>query len=472
MLALSKGMIAALRFGRNLIAARILLPEDFGIGATFAMLTAFMEMTSNLGQSRQIVQNQRGDSPEWQEMTHAVSAYRGVILAAGTFLLAPIFARIFGLPEATWAFRSLSLLPLLNGLFHSDCYRFQRKMRFGRQVSVDLIPAFVLTILVYPICIWRKDYSALLVLSLLHELIRVAMSHVVSERPYRIRWHRDYFSVFCKFGWPLLLNGILLFGVLQGDRFVIGVHYGMESLGVYSVALLLAMSPIMMLASVHGQLVLPKLSRAQDDPKQYHRIYRLSEKGTAVIAICFAVSLTICGPWLIAALYGPKYASGGTLLMVLAPMLAIRLMRASQSIATLAVGDTKHQLICNMVRSTELILAIVVVVADWGIVWIALGSLIGELAAYLLGVCRMDSKSLATAKPSLKLIGIFATTIAISWIPFFSGIQLDAYSIPVSVMTLAVLFLILGKINSDFRNFSRDLSTILGLREAPLLGNN
>lgn len=61
MLAAARLSYVVCSFARNIILARILMREDFGVGATFSMTIAFLEMMSNLGQKKQIIQNNRGD---------------------------------------------------------------------------------------------------------------------------------------------------------------------------------------------------------------------------------------------------------------------------------------------------------------------------------------------------------------------------------------------------------------------------
>ena len=53
----------------------------------------------------------------------------------------------------------------------------------------------------------------------------------------------EYARRLLTFGWPLLVNGLLMFGIVQGDRLIIGTAYSVYDLGIYSVALTLAMAP-------------------------------------------------------------------------------------------------------------------------------------------------------------------------------------------------------------------------------------
>ena len=72
-LLLSGGSIASsmCSFGRNIIIARLISVENFGIAATLALTMSLVEMASNLSLDRLIVQDPEGDSPRLQATAHA-----------------------------------------------------------------------------------------------------------------------------------------------------------------------------------------------------------------------------------------------------------------------------------------------------------------------------------------------------------------------------------------------------------------
>ena len=56
------------------------------------------------------------------------------------------------------------------------------------------------------------------------------VSHLVAERPYRLVLDREIMAESLRFGWPLLVNGVLLFVVFNGDRVIVGHGLGMATL--------------------------------------------------------------------------------------------------------------------------------------------------------------------------------------------------------------------------------------------------
>ena len=91
-------------------------------------------------------------------------------------------------------------------------------------------------------------------------------SHLVAERPYRLVFDRGIMARSLRFGWPLLLNGILMFLAFQGDKLIVGRVMGMEALAIFAMGVTLTLTPTLVLAKSVQNMFLPKLSQLTDAP--------------------------------------------------------------------------------------------------------------------------------------------------------------------------------------------------------------
>src|SRR5690606_23993576 len=154
--------IALLGLLRNVLIARMISVEDFGIAATFAITMAAVEMTSNIAIDRLIVQARDGDRPRFQATAQAFQAARGVLAAMLLYLLAEPIAALFGVPHVVWAYQAMALMPLLRGLVHLDMYRVQRDMRFRPSVTVEVSAQLLATLAAIPLAMQLGDWRAML----------------------------------------------------------------------------------------------------------------------------------------------------------------------------------------------------------------------------------------------------------------------------------------------------------------------
>jgi O-antigen/teichoic acid export membrane protein len=220
------------------------------------------------------------------------------------------------------------------------------------------------------------------------------------------------------FGWPLLVNGLLMFGIFQGDRFVIasarslfGTDYTMADLGAYSVAFMLAAAPTLMVANTNALLSLPVLAAAQT-PQAFARRYDLAVRSLSLISAVIGAGLILLGGPLTRLLFGPGYEGAAAVIGWLGAMQAIRLVRAAPSMAAMARGDTLNMLWANVARSLALPAMLLAAASGAAIVWIAIAAAAGELVALLVATARLRARHALLMSRTLAAAALMAAALA------------------------------------------------------------
>lgn len=380
---------------RNIIIARILSPEDFGIAATFIVTLTFLQSVSEVAADKLQVAAKDGDDERFQRVLHLFQLGRGVFGGLILFALAGPIARLFGVPDAEWAFRMLAVIPLLRGLAHLDMRRVQRTMNFKPFVVVDLVSQAVAVAVAAPIGFWLGDYRAALWILIIQTFVYTAATHVLAERRWSVAFDTSYFRRLFAFGWPLMINGFLMFIIMQGDRLVIGATfspYSLAELGVYSVALTLIMTPRQMLTRVTSSLLLPILSGAQENRALFASRYRLCTQFSALIAGVIGIIFITAGTLLVVVMYGEKYAGVAEFIGWLSAMQTLRIIRTMPAIAGFAMSDSRQLMYTNLARTVSLLLLVVVAWQGLSMAWIAAAGFAGEFVALAVAVAIMKAK--------------------------------------------------------------------------------
>ena len=409
-------------FIRNLIVARMISVSDYGVAAAFAMTFSLLELISSLALDKLLIQSKDGDEPSLQRTAQFIQAIRGLSNGAVLFLLGGLAARLFGIPQAAWSFRALALLPALRGFSHFDLVRMQRGLRFGPSIAVDIGANIFVTLLAWPIVFWLKDYRAMLVILVLQSAATLTGSQVVAERRYGWAFNRDYARRIFTFSWPLLINGMLLFVILEGDRFVIassrqvfsGARYTLADLGQYSLAFSLVMAPAMFVGNIASSLFLPVLSKFQSIPAKFQRGYQRVFSVHCFAAVLIVIPFMLAGPKVIVWIYGAKYTASGAVVGWIAAMWGLRTVRNAPTIAALAHADTKAPMTSNFIRCLSLVGCIYAAATGKGVVWIAISGLGGELLSLPWIMLRVRNRlrlPLRISLPPLAItgLGILAT---------------------------------------------------------------
>lgn len=366
---------------RNLLFARLISVEDFGIATTFAITAALIEMTSNIAIDRLIVQAKDGENPKLQSTLQSVQLLRGLLGGLILLLFADVIAFLFGLPETAWAYRLLALFPVIRGLLHLDMFRLQRDMKFGPFVFAELCSIGFSTACAIPLALWLNDFRAMLYAILIHQTLFLILSHIIAQRKYQLSWDYAIVKRSLAFGWPLLLNGALIFGIFQGDRIIVANQLGMADLGLFSVAFMLTLTPSLVLGKTLNSYFLPQISKNRDDISASQSVSLAAIEAGIFAGILLAGFFAIFGPFLMVFLFGEKYNTNLDILVWLAIMQGIRIAKEGPFTSAVANADTKNPLFANIARIAVLPFSFFVVAQTQNLLLVVLIAALGEILA-------------------------------------------------------------------------------------------
>jgi O-antigen/teichoic acid export membrane protein len=379
-------------FVRNLAVAALVPVADYGIAATFALAMAAVEMASSFGLQQQIVQARDGDDPRLQDALTGFQLLRGVLSAIALFALAGPLAMFLGIPEVTWAYRVLALVPLLNALQHFDIHRLNRNARFGPLIAVNAVPAMLSLAVVWPLAIWVGDWRVMLGAILFQAATGAILSHLVAERPWRAAVDRVFWSRTLRFGWPILLNAVILFLVFQADKLAVGRILGMTSLGVFAMAVTLTLTPSLVAAKTIQTALLPRLS-GMVDTSGFAGLAGVALTASMVAGLALACAGILLGwtiaPWITAT----GYAALPQLIGPLAVMQGIRIAKSGSTVVALSVGLTGNAALSNLPRIAALVAGVAALYQGYGLpalIWLGVA---GETAGFVLSTALVTYRT-------------------------------------------------------------------------------
>ena len=365
---------------RNLLVARLIPVEDYGVAATFAVTMAFVEMISNLGLNQQIIQSRDGDDPHFQAAVQGFQVLRGVLAGLVLVALAGPLARFLGVPEVAWAYRLMALVPVLNAAQHFDIHRLNRQMRFWPVVLTAALPALVSLIAVWPLSRWFGDWQVMLYAILLQAGLAVLVSQMLAERRYRLALDPAIIRRNLRFGWPLLINGLLLFFVFHGEKLVVGREAGMAPLAIFAMGITLTLTPTLVAATSAQKFFLPQLSAvrpgaAQENPALFATLAQATMQTSLLTGAVLVLGVLALGPPLVIWGLGEKYADLVALLPAFAVLHALRVYKAGVGIIGLARAQADLMLYANAFRVLALPVSWWVLARGGGlaeVIWIAI----------------------------------------------------------------------------------------------------
>jgi len=436
---------SVLVFLRNIVLARMIGVEDFGIAATFAMATAVIEMAAQLGLNQLIVQADDGDDPDLQKGLQGFQLVRGLILAGVMVACAQLIADFMRIGHVAWAFQVLALSRVFVALLHFDMYRMQRKMRYFPLMLVNNLGPGLSLFALWPLSWFYDDYRVALYAILTQEFLRLVFSHLVAERPYRVAFNRAVIAKCLSFGWPLMLNGAILFMVFHGEKLVVGRELGIEVLALYALAVTLTMVPMMILVRTIEPFFLPQQAAAKSDPVRFATLTYVGIEANMFGGLVVIATTLLLSVWLVVPIFGPDFAGITLFLPWLAMVEALRSTKGGVAMASMAQARTQNALIANMCRIIALSISWWLVVnMDHGVYTIIGGALVGEFVGVLVSLVMLRSQVGISLRP---LIGSYACNgaLLLALISHFISVQVLAQPVidpMISTGICAALFVV------------------------------
>lgn len=253
------------RLGRNMLLARIIAPDQFGIMAITLAVIALYEAITEVGVAQAVIQNKRGDTPEFLNVAWWFGVARGLIVGIIALPLAAPIARFYDMPDLVPLLMVAPLSILFTGLTSPRVYALQRQFRFGATLAAVQGAGLLGTAVTIALGFWLQNVWALLWGAVFEAFARFVISFLVCPIRPRFKLDKDSRTDLFKFTRGMAGLSVLTLLIMQADTFVLGKVVSAEDLGLYVMAITLATFPLMIFSKVVQPLVVPMFASLQEN---------------------------------------------------------------------------------------------------------------------------------------------------------------------------------------------------------------
>lgn len=333
-----------MRLLSNLVLTRLLFPEAFGMMALVSSFTTGLQMFSDIGLRPSIIQNKRGEEPDFLNTAWTVQIIRGVILWLGSCALAWPAARFYGEDQILWLLPLVGLNALIGGFASTKAIVANRNLRLGRQTVIGMaIQVVSLGSMIGFALIWPSVW-ALAVGGLVSTTISVWAGHrFMPGVSNRLRWEPEAARDLIGFGRFIFLSTVAVFLAGQGDKLFLGRMVGLGDLGIYNIAFFLAAFPGMLGGMVADRILFPmhRTVSPLHDPQGFRRLRRARDLVIGGQIALYAVT-ALLGVWMVDLMYDARYVGAGPMLVVLSLCLMPKAVMIGSGAILLAQGDSRR----------------------------------------------------------------------------------------------------------------------------------
>ena len=370
------------RFAANLILARLLFPEAFGVMALVTLLLVGLTLISDMGIAQSIMQSKRGDEPAFLDTAWTVQIIRGVFLWLAACALALPAAAFYGQASIALLLPVAAVSLLFAALEPMRVETANRHLLIGRVTVLDLISTIVGIVAMVVLAWTTRSVWSLVAGWVVTSGVRLVVMWVfLPGAGNRLRWEKNATSELLNFGVWIFLSSICGLLVSQGDRAILGKFLTIDGLGIYNIGMFLASFPLMLGMIITSRILIPLYREHLNDADETarNRLFRLRYYLSAVLITVIFV-LALAGPWIVQTLYDDRYVAAGGIIVALASVQMITVVSLTYDQAALATGDSRGFFTVSATKAFLTTAGFLIGVINFGL----LGAIIGMAISLLL----------------------------------------------------------------------------------------
>jgi O-antigen/teichoic acid export membrane protein len=337
------GMNQVLRLGSNLVLTRLLFPEAFGLMSLVQVFMQGLEMLSDVGITPSIIHNKKGNEPTFLNTAWTVQLLRGFFLWVCACLLAVPVASFYREPMLTQLLVVAGISAIISGFNSTKLATANRELILGWLTLIEL-GSYGVSLIVMVSLAWQyHSVWALVVGGIVNALGKMICSHfLLPGENNRLCWEKEALKELGKFGRWIFISTALGFIYGQCDRLLLGRLISIEALGIYTIALTLALLVNQITHQLGSRVLFPSYAQlVREKPEELYKTLKKVRIILLAVTTGIAGFFIIFGEPLINLLYDDRYAEAGWILRVLAAGTMLQAIGQTYGSVVLAKGKPR-----------------------------------------------------------------------------------------------------------------------------------
>ena len=408
------GASQVLRLGSNLILARLLLPEFFGLMALVSIFLIGLDLFSDVGLGPSIIQNKRGDDPDFLNTAWTIQVMRGIVLWLGSLLIAWPVSYFYNEPQLLWLIPIVGLTTLIHGFDSTALLTLNRQLAV-RKLAIFELAGQIITLTVMVVWAWfDRSIWALVVGNLVSAIYQLVWSHrLLPHQPNRFAWDKEAAQKIFTFGKWIFFSTALTFLASQADRLILGKLLSPTVLGLYGIAYTFADVPRQVIVALSGKVIFPAFSKLANLPRETFRAKILKNRTPILLALAAGLPILISfGDYVIFILYKKEYYEAAWMLPIIALGIWHTTLYSTMSPALLALGKPIYNTLGYLFTLIGIVTFLLIGYHLMGIKGAVMAVAVGDLPFYAVTMYGLWREKLGCFKQDLWATALFICLLA------------------------------------------------------------
>jgi O-antigen/teichoic acid export membrane protein len=431
------GVSQALRVATNIILARLLAPELFGIMQISNSLGMGVQLLSDIGVGQNIVFHRDANDPDFYNTAWSLQLIRGILLWLVFSACAVPIAKFYQSTIFELIIPVAGLNIVLTGFTSTSIFLLQKRMKFSRLTGFNIVvgigsSAALMTFAYFSPTIWSLVYGSLAGAT----ISMVGSFFVLPDVRQRFFISRKYVSEMLSFGKWVFVSSIVYFLSGNFDRLYLAKMIPLTLLGVYGIARALAdmLSAVIVLVGYH--VIFPVVASHSQMPRSELRNQLAPIRMKFLLATALGVSLLgTVADLAIKACYDERYHATGGMLSILIIGTWFSALTSINESTLLGVGKPFYSALANSAKFGFIVIGLSLSVGRLGVVGVVGGVFVvaaSDLCRYMPILVGQIREQLSFRGQDVLATVCFFTLIAfLQWLRWLVGFGTSFDDLPV-----------------------------------------
>lgn len=431
----------------SIVLARLLDPSLYGTIALVTVFTTIMQVFVDSGMGNALIQKKDADDLDFSSVFW-FNIFMCSVLYLIMFISAPFIAEFYKMSELTPVVRVLSLILIISGIKNVQQAYVSRNMLFKRFFFATLGGTVGAAIVGITMAYLGYGVWSLVAQMLFNAAVDTTILWItVKWRPkkaFSVERLKGLFS----FGWKLLVSSLIDTVYRDLTQLIIGKKYSSSDLAQYNQG---QKFPQLFVTNINASIdsvLLPTLSKAQDNPSEVKNMTRRAIKTSTYIMMPFMVGLAVCADSLVSLVLTDKWLPCVFFLRIFCFTFAFYPIHTANLNAIKAMGRSDLFLVLEIIKKVVGITAILCTM------WISveamalsllITSVLGQIINSWPNKRLMNYSYLEQIKDMLPQIGLSIFMGAIVYIVQFIGLN-DILTLLIQVPVGAIIYICCSKL--------------------------
>lgn len=313
----------------NMILARILAPEAFGVVATVTMITSFVEMFADAGFQKYLIQHEFKDENEKYENAN-VAFWTNFLLSLVFWGLIIIFceqiAELVGNPELGIVIAVACIQLPLTAFSSIQMALYRRDFDFKTLFVVRMIAIVLPFIVTIPLSLLGLSYWALIIGNISMHLSNAVILTIKSKWKPKLFYSLGTLKKMFSFSIWSLIEAISIWLTTWVDAFVIASVLSSYYLGIYKTSTSMVNALMAVITASIVPVLFSALSRLQNDTALFKKTYFKFQRMVSVIVLPIGIGVYLYSDLATQILLGSQWEEANKIIGVWALTSAIMII--------------------------------------------------------------------------------------------------------------------------------------------------